>query len=72
MSSYNWNSAISSPKPVDFKVIHLHFIFSRFLKKIFKYLYKEIGKEKERSEDRFQGVRELGWEKNYIFIFTNL
>jgi hypothetical protein len=24
------------------------------------------------SVDRFQGVRELGWEKNYIFIFTNL
>jgi hypothetical protein len=20
----------------------------------------------------FQGVRELGWEKNYIFIFTKL
>jgi hypothetical protein len=24
------------------------------------------------SVDRFQGVRELGWENNYIFIFTNL
>jgi len=23
------------------------------------------------SEDRFQGVRELGWEINYKFIFTN-
>jgi len=23
------------------------------------------------SEDRFQGVRELGWERNYKFIFTN-
>jgi hypothetical protein len=24
------------------------------------------------SVDRFHGVRDLGWEKNYIFIFTNL
>jgi hypothetical protein len=24
------------------------------------------------SVDTFQGFRELGWGKNYIFIFTNL
>jgi hypothetical protein len=25
-----------------------------------------------RSVERFQGVPELGWEKDYNFIFTNL